>query len=190
VRALALSHSEIVALIINAINGMLVMTAVWSMWHSMFTISLILVIGVLFGPFFSFIISSSYSRVQWFIDRRLGGVASYNDHYRIFAWSFLPVSIVALLNILVLNQFDKPDCLESLAIMLPLIMVIILAKINYIVSVVKINQFTWGRGAISIIIAALFFLILLACCLTALFLLMGGDANDLEEFISRFMGSE
>jgi hypothetical protein len=189
-REAALNRSEIAALIVNAVNGMLLMTALWIQMSFMFTVPLIITIGVLFGPLFGFIVSSGYSRVNWFIGRRLGSPASYNDLYRIFAWSFLPFSFAALLTSMVFLQFDKPDPSASAAILVPLIIICILTVRNYLSNIAAIHQFTWLRGATSTVLSFILTLCAFLLAIAVAFLLLGGAVDELKEFILLLMGLE
>jgi hypothetical protein len=187
VRDAALKRSVIYAMAVNAINGMLVMTALWIQMSYMFTVPLIVTIGFLFGPFFSFIVSSTCSRIQWFVGGRMGSPASYNDIYRIFAWSFLPLSVMALLNSLVLIQFYKPGLLLGSVTLLPFILIALLGVRNYCSNIIALHQFMRLRGAACLTLAFLLILSAFMCLLLVAFLLLGDSINELNNFFPLFM---
>jgi len=91
VREVAFARAESVAVVVNAVAGLLFVAAISLPWLSLFTGLLVACLTILFGPFAGFTLSSLYSRVEWTVGRRLGGRASHDELYRLFAWSFLPL---------------------------------------------------------------------------------------------------
>ena len=89
------SQDEMVAVTINAITGVLIVLAAATL-SQMFTVTMALLLGILFGPLVGFALSSIYSRIEWFVGTKMGGKASRSDLYRIFAWSFLPLGCASL----------------------------------------------------------------------------------------------
>ena len=93
VREVASERTEAASIVVNALNGMLVVAALFIPMPSFFTFPLVALLTVLFGPFFGFNISSIYSRVEWRVGRTLGSKASREDLYNLFAWSYLPAAL-------------------------------------------------------------------------------------------------
>lgn len=93
VREQAAERSVMTAVGINAVYGMLAVAAITPPMLSMFTAGLVVTATLLFGPLLCFIVSSLYPRVEMTVGRRLGGTATLDELYRLFAWSFLPAGL-------------------------------------------------------------------------------------------------
>jgi hypothetical protein len=172
VREAALGLSDHAAVVINALAGLLVVAAISLPWLSLFTGTLVGAMTMLFGPLAGFTVSSLYSRVEWTVGKRLGGNASHDELYRLFAWSFLPMGSAALLYALILLTLKKPSVATELVVSIPSLAILLCAVRNYGAGVIISQQFTRTRGAISIVVTLVLFLILIAgggACLSLLF---------------------
>ncbi len=106
VHEVAWARAAITAVILNAVSGMFLVAIPAVFLAPSATGTLLAVLFILFGPLIGFICSSVYSRLECFVGRRLGGKASLDDLYRIFAWFFLPLSFALLLYVL-LDLFSQ-----------------------------------------------------------------------------------
>ncbi len=162
VREVALGLPDYAAVVINAVTGLLVVAAISLQWLPLFTGTLVGALTILFGPLAGFTVSSLYSRVEWTVGRRLGGKASHDELYLLFAWSSLPVGSAVLLYALILLMPNKPSIVTELVVSIPSLAIFLLAMRNYGASVIASQQFTRTRGVISIVVTLVFFLILVA----------------------------
>lgn len=161
-RELAAKKPEISAVVINAMYGILVLAAIAPQMLSMFTPLLAVIVVILFGPLIGFIISSLYTRVEMTVGRRLGGKASLDQLYRLFAWSFLPAGLSLLLYSIIMLALDKPSTTTELVSTIPSLILVCCAIRNYCSNIISTQQFSRVRGVVSISLSFILFLVLLA----------------------------
>ena len=70
-REVAAQRSEFAAVGVNAVSGMLILTGLLIPRLALFTPSLVALLIILFGPFFGFVISSTYMRLEWAVGKNL-----------------------------------------------------------------------------------------------------------------------
>jgi hypothetical protein len=150
------------AVAVNAVNGIFIMTAVSMTMLGLFTGLLVALLGILFGPLVSFTVSSIYSRIEWAVGRRLGGSATLDDLYRIFAWSFLPLGVACLLYGFILFVFIKPESTTVYVELIPPVVVLLWSMWSYCSNIIAAQQFTRIRGTISLILTFFSFLLVIA----------------------------
>lgn len=143
----------------------------------LFTGLLVALLGILFGPFVSFMISSIYSRIEWTVGRRLGGSAALEDLYRIFAWSFLPLGFTCLLYGFILFLLIEPKCPTILVELTPPIVVLLWCTWSYCLNIVAVQRFTRIKGAISLVLTFFLFLVIIAGGIGFFFLLTNYDKD-------------
>jgi len=178
-RELAVERSEISAVIINALNGILVVAAISFQMLSMYTASLVILMTILFGPLIGFIISSLYTRVEMTVGRRLGGKATLDELYRLFAWSFLPAGLAVLLLGMIMLAFEKPSTTTEFLAAIPSLVIICAAIRNYCSNIIAAQRFTVLRGMVSLVVTPLLFLTLIvagAGLITILFRCGAGES--------------
>lgn len=158
----AMERSQMTAVAVNAFNGMFVMTAVSMTMLPLFTGLLVAVLGILFGPLISFIVSSIYSRMEWTVGKRLGGNATLDDLYRIFAWSFLPLAFACLLYGFILFVFIKPESPTIFVELAPPLPVAMWSIWSYCSNVIAVQRFTPIKGTINLVLTFLLFLVFIA----------------------------
>ncbi len=161
VRQIAAQQSEIATIVVNALNGIVFTTALAMLMLPFFTPSLVILIGVLFGPLAGFVISSLYPRLEFTAGARLRGKATLDDIYRIFAWSFLPIGFAALLYSFILMPFKKPGITTTIILAIPSLIMACFAIRNYCSNIVAVQQFTRKRGAFDIVLTFILFLIVI-----------------------------
>jgi hypothetical protein len=155
---IALSRTQFAAVTINAVSGMVLLAAPAMLMFliSASTISLSACLIILFGPLFGFLCSSIYSRLEWFIGMKLGGKASLDDLYRVFAWSFLPLTLWLMGCLLLCFSVAKLDLTYEtetmIAISIPFLIMSYFSLRNYGANVIVVQQFTRARGAVGILI--------------------------------------
>ncbi|MCM2359153.1 MAG: hypothetical protein NDI77_13470 [Geobacteraceae bacterium] len=162
VREVAAERAEIAAVFVNAVNGLFAVAAIFLPMLSLFTTSLVALLTILFGPLAGFTVSSLYSRVEWTVGRRLGGTASLDELYRLFAWSFLPAGCAALLYSLILLTLNEPSPATEFLAAIPSLFLLCCAFRNYCANVIVTHQFTRARGSASIVLTLALFLVLIA----------------------------
>ncbi len=178
VRDAAARHSEFAAVSLNGVNGVLVMAAVTVSMLSLFTPSLVVILTILFGPFVGFTVSSLYSRVEWAVGRRLGGKASLDEQYRLFAWSLFPVGLAVLLYGLILLPLTNPSTATEIAAAIPSVIIFCCAVRNYCSNIIAAQQFTRGRGIASTMLTLVLFLVLIAGGIACLWLFCEYGTGD------------
>ncbi|MBU3946630.1 MAG: YIP1 family protein [Proteobacteria bacterium] len=171
-RELALNHSEFTAVVINAINGVLIVTSLFLL-TSFVSVPFVLLLGALFGPLMGIIITSIYPRIELWVGQKLGGKASFDDLYRIFAWSFLPAALARVIAELVVKLYlpttitiDRmsiffiftPLCI--LLIRLCFLIILCFAIRNYCSNVISAHQLSKIKGLISVLITFILFVII------------------------------
>lgn len=162
VREVAFERAESAAVVVNAMTGLFIVAAISLPWLSLFTGSLVALLTFLFGPLAGFTVSSLYSRVEWTVGKRLGGKASHDELYRLFAWSFLPMGSAALLYALILITLEKPSTVTELVAAIPSLVIFCCAIRNYYANVTAIQQFSRIRAGIGIVVTLVLFLVLIA----------------------------
>lgn len=187
VREVALARTDVAAAMVNCATGILVLAAVALSVPVPLTASLVVVLAILFGPLVGFIVSSVYPRIETAVGGRLGGKASLGDLYRLFAWGFLPLGLAALISSIILGQSNLPG-----SVTIPLAATVLLvfacsSVINYCSNVLVAHQFSFTRGAVSLVLTFVLFVGLLAVGLGLLLLLFTYGVNeDLTGLLTRF----
>jgi hypothetical protein len=161
-REFAMERSEMAAVAVNAVNGIFVITALSMRMLGFFTALLVALLGILFGPLVSFIVSSIYSRIEWTTGRRLGGNASLDHLYRVFAWSFLPFGLACLLYGFILFVFIKAESPTIAAEIIPPLVVLLWCIWGYCFNIVAVQHFGRMKGAVSLVLTFFLFLVVIA----------------------------
>jgi hypothetical protein len=146
---------------INAVYGMLVFTALAPSMLSMFTAGFVVTVTFLFGPLLGFIVSSLYPRVEMTVGRRLGGRATLDELYRLFAWSFLPAGLALLLVALLFSLLDRTPTAVQWILSLPVLVLFSCGIRNYCSNVVAAQRFTLTRGLTCLVITFILFVALI-----------------------------
>ncbi len=162
VREVAAERSEIAAIVVNAVNGVLMVTAAAMTMLPLFKGSLVALLGILFGPLAAFLVSSLYSRIEWTVGRRLQGKASLDDIYRISAWSSVPMGFACMLYSLLLLPLKNSGPATLLVASIPSLAIAFCAVRNYLCNFLFVQQFTRVRGVVSILLTLVFFIIVMA----------------------------
>ena len=163
-REFALDQSEIAAITVNGINGALAVAsiAIAIAISIRLTTSLMVVMTVLYGPLVGFIVSSVYTGIEKTVGSRLGGKASHGVIYRLYAWSFLPLWLAALVASLIASQYSWLGTWTiPLAVILCLVFAVFSIR-NYWANVLYAHQFSRARGAVSLVLTLLLFIVLMA----------------------------
>ena len=161
-REFAMKQSQMTAVAVNALNGVFVITAVSMTMLSLFTGLLVAVLGILFGPLVSFTVSSIYSRMEWTVGRRLGGNGSFDDFYRIFAWSFLPFGLACLLYGFILFVLIKPESPSISVEIIPPLVVLLWCIWGHCMNTLATQHLTRIKGAVSLVLTFFLFLVFIA----------------------------
>lgn len=164
VREVALARGASAAVFVNAATGMFLVAAISLLGLPPFTGLLVVALTLLFGPLAGFVISSLYSRVEWVVGKRLGGKASHDELYRLFAWAFLPIGFAALLFSSIRSFLDKPSSGLQLLAAIPTLLLFFFAIRNYCANTIVVQQFSRIRGSISIFVSCVLFLMLVIGC--------------------------
>jgi hypothetical protein len=162
-KAFADTRTEIEAIGVNAVTGMCL---VWSAFlaMSLFTNALVILAGVLFGPLFGFLVSSIYPRIELVVGRRMGGEASLDELYRLFAWSFFFVGLAALLYSLLTKFLEKPGLVSEILLAVPSVVLVVLAARGYWSNLISSQRVTRVRGSVGPAITLALFVILIVGC--------------------------
>ncbi len=142
--------------IVNAVSGMALMAvpAVLTLLVSISTPALSLVLIVLFGPLIGFLCSSIYPRVELFAGRRLGGKASLDDLYRIFTWTFLPLTLAIALftatGFFVAWLEATSEAVTLIIASIPFVVICYWSLRRYCLNVIAAQQVSRARGAAGI----------------------------------------
>jgi hypothetical protein len=96
------------------------------------------------------------------VGKRLGGKASHDELYRLFAWPFLLMGSAVLLSSLLLLTLEKPSTLIELVAAIPSLVIFCCASRCYWVNIIVSQQFTRIRGVVCIVISLALFLVLIA----------------------------
>lgn len=177
-RELAAKKPVISAVINNAMFGILALASVSPQMLQMFTPSLVVIVILLFGPLAGFIVSSLYTRVEMTVGKRLGGMASLDELYRLFAWSFLPVGLVAAINSLIIYTLKKPSATTELVAAIPFLIILCCAIRNYCLNIIFVQHFTRVRGVVSIFLTFILFVVLVVGGLGFLSFLFSYEMGD------------
>ena len=183
VREIAVEQTEIAAVAVNAMTGVLIAAAIFIPMLSLFTPALVAALTILFGPLAGFVVSSLYSRVECTVGRRLGGKASLDELYRIFAWSFLPVAVATLICGLILATLKNPSTVLECAVALPALLIFCCAIRNYTSNIIAFQQFTRTRGVVGIVLAFILFFILVAGGSVFLSFLLNCGTGEIIKYI-------
>jgi hypothetical protein len=162
VREFVMKRSQIAAIGVNALNGAFLITAVSMTMLPLFSVLLVALLGILFGPLVGFTVSSIYSRIEKAVGRKLGGSATLDSLYRIFAWSFLPLGFACLLFRFILLAFNEPKPIITFAASIPSLVFVLWSIWNYSSNIIAVQQFTRARGVISLILTLFLFLVVIA----------------------------
>lgn len=157
-REIALGQSLTPAIFVNGINGALAVTSIAISVPTPLTDSLVAIMAILFGPLVGFTVSSIYTRIETAVGIRLGGKASHDDLYRLFAWSFLPLTLAALVSSLILTQYSRLGSLTTpLAATLCLLFAACSIR-NYGANVLNAHELSRTRGVVSLVLTFLLFI--------------------------------
>jgi hypothetical protein len=158
---IAEGRTEITSIILNALTGMLLVLAAALTTAGLFSPGLILAGTILFGPLLGFAVSSTYARIEWTVGRRMGGDASHELLYRIFACSFLPAGIAAVLYIVTLFFIKDPGLVAyTVAGLLPIALIILSAR-AYCAGIIAAQRFNGLRGIACLVTTCLLFGVLI-----------------------------
>lgn len=178
VREVALERTDFAAVMVNGVNGILAVASIAIAIAAPLTASVVAILAILFGPLVGLTVSSVYTRIETAVGGRLGGKASFDDLYRLFGWSFLPLGLAALISSLILGQSDR---LESVTTALAGIICLVFACCslrNYCTNVLIAHQFSRARGAVSLALTFVLFIGLITVGLGLLRLLFTYGANE------------
>ncbi len=178
VREAAAERSELAAVFLNGVNGVLVIAALSISMLSLFTPTLVALLAILFGPLAGFTVSSLYARVGCAVGRRLGGKASLDEQYCLFAWSSFPVAVAVLLYGLILVPLAKPSPLTQIIAAIPSVTIFCCAVRNYCSNLVAVQQFTRKRGIASTLLTLVLFFVLVAGGVSCLWLFCEYGAGE------------
>jgi hypothetical protein len=117
-------------------------------------------VTLLFGPLLGFIVSSLYPRVEMIVGRRLGGRATLDELYRLFAWSFLSAGLALLLVALLFSLVDRLSNVGQWILSLPLVVLFCFGIRNYCANVIAAQRFTLARGLTGMVITFILFVVL------------------------------
>lgn len=162
VREVALGREKSAAVFANAVSGLFFVTAIFLSWLPLFTGQLVASLAILFGPLAGFITSSLYSRVEWEVSHWLGGKASRDELYRLFAWSFLSMGFAALLYALILIVLEEPSTVIQLLVAIPSLVIFFCSIRSYCANIIAVQQFSRIRGGINLFVSFVLFLLLVA----------------------------
>lgn len=184
-RAMAAERSVFTAVGLNALNGMLVIAAIGPSMLQIFTLGFVIAVTLLFGPLLGFIVSSLYPRVEMTVGKRLGGLATLDELYRIFAWSFLPVGLALLLFTVTLSVFVKMSAIIEYIVSFPFFVLLLCSLRNYCSNIIATQQFSRMRGAIAIALTLILFIVLLSAGVGIITILFrGGACESLSAIVS------
>lgn len=178
VREAASERSELASIFLNGVNGVLVMIALSISMQSLFTPTLIVLLAILFGPLAGFTVSSLYSRLEWAVGRRLGGKASLDELYRLFAWSSFPAAVAVLLYGLILAPLTNPSPLTQIIAAIPSVAILCCGVRNYCSNLIAVQQFTIKRGIACNFLTLVLFLALVAGGISYLWLFFEYGAGE------------
>jgi hypothetical protein len=170
IRRAAEGRSGLVAMALNALNGILILSALALQCRPLFTAPLVAVLCILFGPLAGLLISRLYSGLEWTVGRRLKGAGSRDLLHGILTWSFLPLGFAVLLESAILLILRGYTIATLIAASLPSLFIAFLCVRSYCSNVIAVHHVTRKRGAAGILVTLLLFLLVIigAACLVAL----------------------
>jgi hypothetical protein len=183
VREVAKERAEIGAVIVNAMNGMFFVGAIALPMQSLFTISLVALQIIIFGPLVGFVVSSLYSRVEWTVGRRLGGNASLVELYCLFAWAMLPAGFAVFLYGLILLTLNEPSTTTEYIVSIPSLIIFCCSIRNYCSNIIASQQFSKTRGTVCVVLSFVLFLTLMAGGIGFLSLLFSYGMGECQQSI-------
>jgi hypothetical protein len=186
VHEVAAKRADTSAFVVNAVNGIFVVAAVALPLLPLFTISAITLLTILFGPLVGFVVSSLYSRVEHTIGKRLGGKASHDQLYNIFAWSFFAMGFAALLYGLIIFTFNKPSTSPEFIASIPSLIIICFTIKKYCSNIIALQQFTRTRVIVSVFLSFMVFLFFIAISIGFLWLLFRYGMGETTKFSLNF----
>jgi len=158
-REFALNQSIYFALAVNVLTGILTLPIVTLPLLNTVSIPLLLLLAVLFGPFPSLLVSTVYPLIEYWVGRKLGSKTSFDDLFRIFAWSFFPVGLVSMLSWLaIIFMQDKPGDISRLATLTPLLFALFFSVLFYCFNVFSIHQLSKTKGVVSMLTTFILFI--------------------------------
>ncbi len=172
------ARTEITAIGVNAFTGIFLVLAAAVAMTPLFSNALVILVSILFGPLVGFLVSSIYPRIERIVGRRMGGTASLDELYRIFAWSFLSVGFALLLYSLLLKLIQRPGIAVSLLLSIPSLALMLLAIRSYWSNTIDAQKLTRTRASAVLVITLILFIILIAGCGAAISLLYKYGASE------------
>jgi hypothetical protein len=158
-REFALNQSAFFALAVNVLTGILTMPIATLPLLDTVSIPLLLLLAVLFGPFPSLLISTVYPLIEYWVGRKLGSKTSFEDLFRIFAWSFFPVGLVSMLSWLaIIFMQDTLGDIPRLATLTPLLFALFFSVLFYCFNVFSIHQISKTKGVVSMLTTFILFI--------------------------------
>ncbi|MEW6350048.1 MAG: hypothetical protein AB1646_13360 [Thermodesulfobacteriota bacterium] len=176
-RETASERTEIAALMVNCVNGLLAVASIALSIPVPFTPSLVAILAILFGPLVGLTVSSVYARIETAVGGRLGGKASFDNLYRLFAWSFLPLGLAALLSSVILKFNRLGFAAIPLAVMILLVFACCSLR-NYCSNVLIAHEFSRARGAVSLALTFVMFIALITVTMGLVLLFFTYGVND------------
>jgi hypothetical protein len=161
VREQAAGRTAITAVGINAVYGIVFFSALAPLMLSMFTFGFVITVTLLFGPLVGFIVSSLYPRMEMIVSRRLGGRATLDELYRLFAWSFLPAGLGFLIFALLFLGVERTSTVVQWILSFPLLVLFGCGIRNYCINVIAAQRFTLARGLTGMMITFILFIVLI-----------------------------
>ncbi len=179
VREQAGKRAALAAVGINAVYGIVFFFALAPLMLSMFTSGFVVAVTLLFGPLVGFIVSSLYPRVEMIVGRKLGGRATLDELYRLFAWSFLPAGLALLIVALLFFLAERTSTVVQWVLTLPLLALFGCGIRNYCSTIIAAQRFTPARGLTGMVITFIVFVVLItagAGLIAILFRLGAGES--------------
>jgi len=144
---------------------------------SMFTAGFVVTVTLIFGSLLGFIVSSLYPRVEATVGRRLGGRASLDELYRLFAWSFLPAGL-GLLLVALFSLLDRTSTVVRWIISFPVLILFCCGIRNYGSNVISAQRFTLARGLTGMVITFILFVVLITAVIGLVAILFRCGAGE------------
>ncbi len=159
-RHLAIEHSLLLTGAINACSGVFLFLALFWPLFQYCTPALTLALIILFGPLLGFSITSSYPRIEFLVARLLRGKVALEADFRLFSWSFLPVTMICL--IIRLASLALPQTERIFHILPALLGTLCLWQgINYLINFKQFHQCSWWRTIVVQVLSLVTTLLLL-----------------------------
>ncbi len=164
VRQLAREHSLVLTGTMNACSGVFLFLALFWPLFQYCTPALVTALVILFGPLLGFAITSSYPRIEFLVAKLLRGKSPLETYFRLFSWSFLPMTLLGL--IIRLASLALPQAEGSFHILPALLGTLCLCQgITYLINFRKFHQCSWWRTiVVQILSPVVTLLILLLVC--------------------------